>query len=61
MKRTFLSRRQTVTSEGRSIDGKLTPGFLGEFAAAVHVDLLHFLSLAKYEDLPCPTRRPVKV
>ena len=52
MKRVFLSKRQTVASEGRSIDGKLTPGFLGEFAAAVHMDLLHSLSLAKYEALP---------
>ena len=38
MKRAFMSRRQTVASEGRTIDGKLTPGFLGAFAAAVHVD-----------------------
>ena len=52
MRRTYLSRRPTISSEGRSIDGKLTPGFLGEYAAAVHVDLLHSLSLAKFEDLP---------
>ena len=49
MRRTYLSRRPTVSSEGRSIDGKLTLGFLGKYAAAVQV---HSLSLAKFEDLP---------
>ena len=57
MKRTYLSRRPTVTSEGRSEDGKLTLGFLGEYAAAVMVDMLHSISLAMYEDLPDKTAR----
>ena len=46
MKRTNLNRRPTVTSKGRSEDGKLTLGFLGEYAAAIMVDLQHSLSLA---------------
>ena len=52
MKRCFLSRKQTLPEEGRSVGGFLTPKFLGTFAAAVHVDLLHSLSLVKYEALP---------
>ena len=52
MRRTYLRKRQTISSDGRSIDGKLTLGFLGEYAAAVQVNMLRSISLAKYEDLP---------
>ena len=41
-----------LAEEGRSIGGYLTPEFLGTYAAAVHVDLQHSLSLVQYEALP---------
>ena len=52
MQRTILNKKPTYISEGRSVDGKLTLEFLGEYAAAIMVDLEHSLSLAKFEDLP---------
>ena len=47
-----MSTRPTYISEGRSVDGKLTLEFLGEYSAAIMVDLQHSLSGAKFEDLP---------
>ena len=61
MKRTVLSKRPTYISEGRSVNGKLTLEFLGEYSAAIMVDLKHSISVAKYEDLDKEAKKSYKI
>ena len=56
-----MNRRPTYTSEGRSVNGKLTLEFLGEYSAAILVDLKHSISVAKYEDLSKDDKKSFKI
>lgn len=60
-RRTVLNRRPTYSSEGRSVNGKLTLEFLGEYSTAILVDLKHSISVAKFEDLSKEAKKNYKI